>query len=85
MADQASEEGEPREVSVVRGDLFTEGLHELRRPIALARCYLEMVHQGALRDLNGAQRRAIEQAQDKLIEVRGQLDRFDTTIRLETH
>lgn len=85
MADQPSEDRTAAEVSVVQGDLFTDGLHELRRPIALARGYLEMVHEGSLGHLNAAQRRALEQAQDKLTEARAQLDRFDTTVRLEAH
>ena len=83
--DQQPEEEEVAEVSVVGGDLFTAGLHELRRPIALARGYLEMVQEGSLGYLNGAQRRALERVQHKLTEARALLDRFDTTVRLEAH
>lgn len=83
MADKPPEKERGSEVSVVQGDLYTDGLHELRRPIALARGYLEMVQEGSLGHLNAAQRRALQQAQEKLAEARAQLDRFDTTVRLD--
>ncbi len=66
-------------------DLLAAGLHETRRPLALAQGYLEMLRDGSLGSLSSEQRRALDRVEEKVAEARGQLDRIQVISRLQRH
>jgi signal transduction histidine kinase len=67
------------------GDLLAEGVHETRRPLALAHGYVEMLRDGSLGALNDNQRRALDRIDEKVAEARGQLERIRVISRLQRH
>lgn len=64
-------------------DLLAEGVHETRRPLALAHGYVEMLRDGSLGALNDNQQRALDRIDEKVTEARGQLDRIRVISRLQ--
>lgn len=58
------------------------GVHETRRPLALALGYLQMLTDESLGTLTAGQRRAAERIEEKLREARGQLEQLEVLIRL---
>lgn len=64
-------------------DLMAAGVHETRRPLALAHGYLDMLRDGSLGALNPRQRRALDRIEEKVTEARGQLDRINVINRLQ--
>lgn len=63
--------------------LLAAGLHETRRPLALAQGYVEMLRDGSLGSLNSEQRRALDRIDEKVAEARAQLDRIHVINRLQ--
>lgn len=64
-------------------ELLAAGLHETRRPLALAQGYVEMLRDGGLGSLNPEQQRALDRIDEKVAEARGQLDRIHVINRLQ--
>ena len=64
-------------------ELLAAGLHETRRPLALAQGYLEMIRDGSLGSLTSEQRRALDRIDEKVAEARAQLDRIHVISRLQ--
>lgn len=65
------------------GDLLAAGVHETRRPLALAHGYVEMLRDGSLGRLNANQRKALERIDEKVAEARAQLERIHVISRLQ--
>jgi signal transduction histidine kinase len=63
-------------------DVLAGGIHETRRPLALARGYLQMLTDGSLGELNDGQRRAAERIEEKLLEAQEQLEHLEVLSRL---
>ena len=64
-------------------ELLAAGLHETRRPLALAQGYVEMLRDGSLGAMNSEQRRALDRIDEKVAEARAQLDRIHVISRLQ--
>lgn len=64
-------------------DLMAEGVHESRRPLALAHGYVEMLRDGSLGALNENQQRALNRIDEKVAEARAQLERIHVISRLQ--
>lgn len=64
-------------------ELLAAGLHETRRPLALAQGYVEMLRDGSLGPLTSEQRRALDRIDEKVAEARTQLDRIHVINRLQ--
>lgn len=64
-------------------ELMAVGIHEARRPLALAHGYLQMLLDGSLGDLPDQQDRALQRIGEKLAEARAQLDRIEVVTRLQ--
>lgn len=77
-APQGANGGEPDR----GGDVLAGGIHETRRPLALALGYLQMLTDESLGPLTDGQRRAAGRIQEKLREVHGQLEQLEVLIRL---
>lgn len=78
--DRKGESGEQK--ADVASDILASGLHEIRRPLALARGYVEMLTTESTGPLNQAQHTAAGRIEEKLIEAQARLEQLDVAARL---
>lgn len=64
-------------------ELAAAGVHETRRPLALAQGYVEIIRDGSLGELNSQQQQALDRIGEKVAEAREQLERIHVIVRLQ--
>ena len=75
-------EPEERSRAMSEDDLLASEIHEARRPVTLARGYVEMLSAGTLGALTEPQRRTMARIEDTLAEATRQINRLGTIARL---